>query len=337
MGIGLIEPIPDLDAIRLAYQTTSAATQETPLLEASPLADLSSAARVFVKPESLQWAGSFKIRGAYWRLTRLNPDERKRGVVAYSSGNFAQGLAAAGRAQGVPVTIVMPNDAPATKREATAAFGAKIVLSHHGERPREEAAADLAKQIAETNQLVLLHPFDDPEIVAGQAGAGLEALQQLQRLGASVDMVAVCVGGGGLMGGVALAFHYLSPKTRLFGVEPEGYDGMGQSLAEGEITRVASDRQTICDALQATKPGDAPYLAARRAGVTGITVSDQAVRQAMRYAFEHLKLVLEPSGAVALAALMDGALDAAGRNVLVYATGGNVSVDAFAKHIAGAG
>jgi threonine dehydratase len=326
--------IPTLTELRRAYAATRAVTQETPLLEAPALAEATGAAQVFVKPESLQWAGSFKVRGALWRLLQLGPDERARGVVAYSSGNFAQGLAAAGRVQGVPVTIVMPVDAPEAKRRATERFGARVVLTEHGDRPREEVASQRAREIAETEGLVLLHPFDDPAIVAGQAGAGLEAIAQLGTRAAHADLVLCGVGGGGLIGGVSLAFHYLSPTTDIVAVEPEGYDAMGASLADGEIQRRATGKPTICDALQATSPGVAPFEAARAAGVHGMTVGDAAVRRAMLAAFESLKLVLEPSGAVALAALLSGAVETGGRSVLVYASGGNVSFADFQRHIA---
>lgn len=171
--------VPTLDHLKKAYAVTSQATQITPLLESAALAKETGARQVFVKPESLQWAGSFKICGAYWRLKQLSTDEAKRGVVAYSSGNFAQGLAAAGQALGIPVTIVMPIDAPAAKREATAGYGATVVLTDHGDRAREEVASERARQISSNEGLALLHPFDDPEIVAGQGGAGLEALDQL--------------------------------------------------------------------------------------------------------------------------------------------------------------
>lgn len=327
--------IPTLEELCQAYVATRAATQETPLLEARGLAEVAGARQVFVKPESLQWAGSFKIRGAYWRLMQLSPGERARGVIAYSSGNFAQGLAAAGRAQSVPVTIVMPVDAPESKRLATEGFGAKVVLSDHGQRPREEAAAKLAETISREQDLVLLHPFDDPAIVAGQAGTGLEAIAQLGARAAAVDLVLCCVGGGGLIGGVSLAFHYLSPATEIVAVEPQGYDAMGASLACGEIQRVASGLPTICDALQAARPGAAPFAAAKAAGVHGLTVGDAEVRRALLFAFEKLKLVLEPSGAVALAALLSGVARAEGKRVLVYLTGGNVSLPAFMAHMEG--
>lgn len=325
--------IPDLDHLRRAYALTRQATQVTPLLESAFLAKESGAARVFVKPESLQWAGSFKVRGAYWRLTRLAPDEARRGVVAYSSGNFAQGLSAAGQALGIPVTIVMPVDAPAAKRDATTGYGARVVLSEHGARPREEVAAERAAAIAAEENLVLLHPFDDPEIVAGQAGAGLEALEQLADRNASADMVLCPVGGGGLIGGVTLAFRHLSPDTKLFAVEPRGFDGMGRSLAEGAIEPRPAGAATICDGLMARAPGAAPFAAVAAAGVTGVAVADASVRRAMRIAFERLKLVLEPSGAAAIAALLDGGLAVSGKTVLVIATGGNVALADFTRHV----
>jgi threonine dehydratase len=328
--------IPTLDHLRQAYSVTSQATQVTPLLESAYLARLSGAKRVFIKPESLQWAGSFKVRGAYWRLTRLSPDERKRGVVAYSSGNFAQGLAAAGEALGIPVTIVMPIDAPPAKRDATAGYGAKVVLTDHGDRAREEVAAAKASEIAKEEGLALLHPFDDEEIVAGQAGAGLEALDQLAARKAHADLVFCAVGGGGLIGGVALAFHYLSPGTRVFAVEPEGFNGMGNSLAHGAIETMPLGGKSICDGLMARRPGQAPFEAVSKAGVHGVSVTDASVRRAMKIAAERLKLVLEPSGAASLAALLDGGLDVAGKTVLVVATGGNVSLADFVKHVADA-
>lgn len=325
--------VPSLDHLRAAYAVTSKATQVTPLLESAALARQTGAARVFVKPESLQWAGSFKVRGAYWRLTRLSPEEAKRGVVAYSSGNFAQGLAAAGQALGVPVTIVMPIDAPKAKSEATAGYGARVVQTEHGARPREEVALARAREIAAEEGLTLLHPFDDPEVVAGQGGAGLEAVAQLAERGARADLLLCPVGGGGLIGGVALAFRYLSPETEIVAVEPEGFDGMGTSLAHGAIETLPLGRPSICDGLMARRPGDAPFAAVRAAGVRGMAVPDAAVRRAMKTAFERMKLVLEPSGAAALAGLIEGGADVAGRTVVVIATGGNVSLADFFRHV----
>jgi len=328
--------VPSIDHLRKAYSVTSVATQVTPLLESAALVKLTGAARVFVKPESLQWAGSFKVRGAYWRLKQLSPEEAARGVVAYSSGNFAQGLAAAGQALGIPVTIVMPIDAPAAKRDATAGYGATVVLTDHGARAREEVASERARQISAEQGLALLHPFDDPEIVAGQAGAGLEAIEQLAAKNAKADIVFCAVGGGGLIGGVSLAFHYLSPETITYGVEPEGFNGMGTSLAHGAIETMPLGPKSICDGLMARRPGVAPFAAVNVAGLRSLSVTDASVRKAMRIAFERMKLVLEPSGAASMAALLDGGVDVRGKTVVVIATGGNVSLDDFMKHIASA-
>ncbi|WP_442578583.1 threonine/serine dehydratase [Mesorhizobium sp. ASY16-5R] len=325
--------IPDLNHLKKAYSVTSRATQVTPLMESAALARQTGAARVFLKPESLQWAGSFKVRGAYWRLKQLSPEEAKRGVVAYSSGNFAQGLAAAGEALGIPVTIVMPIDAPAAKRDATKGFGATVVLTDHGERPREEVASARARDISSEQGLALLHPFDDPEIVAGQGGAGLEALDQLAAREAQADLLFCPVGGGGLIGGVSLAFHYLSPKTEIYGVEPEGFNGMGTSISHGEIETMPLVSPSICDGLMARRPGVAPFTAVQAAGVRGLSVSDAAVRAAMKIAFERMKLVLEPSGAASLAALLSGAVDVKGKTVVVIASGGNVSLADFMKQV----
>lgn len=324
--------VPDLDHLRRAYAATSQATQVTPLIDSPALAAHTGAAKVFVKPESLQWTGSFKVRGAYWRLKQLSADAARRGVVAYSSGNFAQGLAAAGQALGIPVTIVMPVDVPRAKSDATRGYGARVVHTEHGERAREEVALERAREIAGEEGLTLLHPFDDPEIVAGQAGVGLEALDQLQRAAAGADMLFCPVSGGGLIAGVALAFHYLSPSTEIVAVEPERFNGMGRSLVHGEIGTVPLTSPSICDGLMARRPGVAPFAALNRAGARPLTVSDDAVRSAMKLAFERLKLVLEPSGAASLAALLSGQVDVGGKSVLVICSGGNVSLADFARH-----
>ncbi|MBX3568003.1 MAG: threonine/serine dehydratase [Rhizobiaceae bacterium] len=325
--------VPDLDHLRRAYAVTVRATQLTPLLDSPALARQSGAARLFLKAESLQWAGSFKARGAYWRLTQLSPDAARKGVVAYSSGNFAQGLAAAGQALGIPVTIVMPVDAPAAKREATAGYGATVVLTDHGDRPREEVASARARDIAGEQGLTLLHPFDDPEIVAGQAGVGLETLEQLAARECHADLLFCPVGGGGLIAGITLAFRHLSPATRIVAVEPAGYDGMGSSVRAGEPVTKPHASGTICDGLMARRPGDAPFAAIGRDGVAAATVEDAAVRRAMKQAAERAKLYLEPSGAAALAAVLEGGFDLSGKTVVVIASGGNVALADFMRHV----
>ena len=325
--------VPTLGHLQKAYAVTRQATQITPLLDSAALARETGAARAFVKPESLQWAGSFKVRGAYWRLKQLSPDEAKRGVVAYSSGNFAQGLAAAGQALGIPVTIVMPIDAPAAKRDATAGYGARVVVTEHGDKAREEVASAKAREISAQENLSLLHPFDDPEIVAGQAGVALEALDQLSAKNAKVDLLFCPAGGGGLIGGVALAFHYLSPATKIIAVEPEGFNGVGNSLARKAIETVPLGAKSICDGLMARRPGESPFAALKDISVRGVTVSDEAVRRAMKFAFERMKLVLEPSGAASIAALMEGGEDLRGKTVLAVASGGNVALADFMAHV----
>lgn len=319
--------IPTPADIVAAHAATRNIARETPLLESEALTRATGAARLYVKAESLQRAGSFKLRGAYWRLCQLSEAEKARGVIAYSSGNFAQGLALAGRELGVPVAIVMPVDAPVMKRQATESYGAKVVLSHHGDRPREEAASTLAADLASDQGLTLLHPFDDPQIVAGQGAAAVEAMAEI--LGAP-DVLVAPVGGGGLLGGMALAVRAANRRAQIWAAEPQGYDGMGQSLAAGTRLKVAGGA-TICDALQATMPGVHPFAACQAAGVQGLAVSDADTARAMRVAFEELKLVLEPSGAVALAAVLAGQVPVAGKTVLVVASGSNIPFARFAE------
>lgn len=319
--------VPTPADLAAALAATRAVARQTPLLESEALTRATGALRLCVKAESLQRAGSFKLRGAYWRLCALTEAERRRGVVAYSSGNFAQGLALAGRELGVPVTIVMPEDAPAMKRQATEGFGARVVLSHHGARLREDVASALAQGLAAEQGLVLLHPFDDPRIVAGQGAAAVEAISQM---GQVPDVAISPVGGGGLMGGTALAVRAANPQAEIRAAEPQGYDGMGQSLAAGRRVK-AGGGATICDALQATMPGEAPFAACLASGVQGVTVSDAQVAHAMRVAFEELKLVLEPSGAVALAAVLAGGVPVQDKVVLLLASGGNIPFFRFAE------
>ncbi len=326
--------LPQPAQMAAAHQALAGKVRLTPLLESDVLARDCGAARLFVKAEGLQRTGSFKLRGALWRLMQLTDAQRARGVVAFSSGNFAQGLAAAGRDLGVPVTIVMPWDAPAAKREATLALGAEVVLSQHGDAPREVVAAGMARDLAAERGLVLLHPFDDVAVIAGQGTAGLEALAQM---GAAVPEVVACpVGGGGLLGGVSLAMRAAHPGVAIWGCEPVGHDGLGRSLRGG--ARVAAPGgATLCDALQAPMPGVANFAACQAAGVHGVAVADGPVAQAMARAFDVLKLVLEPSGAVALAAVISGAVPVAGKVVLVVASGANVAFDRFADCLALAG
>ncbi len=322
---------PSGSELRHAADALRGIVRRTPLLSSAAL-DREIGARVLVKAESLQLTGSFKMRGAYYRLTRLEPARRPAGVVAFSSGNFAQGLAAAGHMIGVPVTIVMPADAPAAKIEATRGWGATVVLSEHGERNREVAASERAEAISAETGAALLHPFDDPLIVAGQSTAAAEMLEQAREVGARLDAVLVPVGGGGLIAGCALACQEAAHAPEVYAIEPKGYDDFSRSLAAGERLGNAIGSSTLCDALQAAMPGKVTFNVAHGRVFKGIAVEDALVRRAMALAFRHLKIVLEPSGAVALAALLSPDLaHLKGRTVAVLASGGNVGLEEFTR------
>ena len=278
--------------------------------------------RCWAKAEVLQPVGAFKIRGAWWRLVNLSDEERAAGFVAVSSGNHAQGVAWAARKLGIRATIVMPEDAPRVKTDATRALGAEIVTYRRPGEDRDEVAAQLLAERGGT----LVHAFGDPWVIEGQGSAGIEITQQL---GQQPSRIIACCGGGGLAAGLALA----CPDAAIHLVEPEGWDMVGQSLATGEIVRVgAAPPRTICDALQpdATKPINLAVLHGR--AEPGVAVTDEEVRAAQRFAFRHLKLVVEPGGAAALAAALAGkvALDEA---AVIMLTGGNVDPLAFAQTI----
>ena len=291
----------------------------TPLVE-SPLLSERVGGRVFLKLETLQRTGSFKFRGAYNRLVQLSQSERGRGVVAFSSGNHAQGVAAAAALLGIPATIVMPADAPRIKTESTRELGATIVPYDRKRQKREEIAA----RIAAEQGAVVVPSFDDPHIVAGQGTAGLEIASQASAYGATLDAVLVPCSGGGLSSGIALALSGASPATRLFTVEPEGYDGVRLSLQGGERTAAAGTRDTIADALTSPGVGVIPFAILKARGARGMAVPDAALMHAVSFATQKLKLVVEPGGAAALAAILSGAFDARGATIAVVLSGGNI-------------
>ncbi len=310
--------MPTREGVRLAAEAVGAILPPTPLL---PL-EIGST-RLWAKAESLQPIGAFKIRGAWWRLSNLIEAERARGVVAVSSGNHAQGVAWAARKLGIAATIVMPRDAPRVKLEATRALGAEIVLY---DRPGEDRDEVAAREI-ERRSAVLVHAFGDPWIIEGQGSAGIEIARQLGRQPSRI--VTPC-GGGGLAAGLALA----CPESAVVPVEPEGWDTVGRAMVAGEIVRVGPNPPpTICDALRpdATKPVNLSVLKDR--AEPGVTVTDEEVRAAQRYAFSHLKLVLEPGGAAALAAALAGKVVLDEDTVLML-SGGNVDAESFAETIA---
>ena len=299
---------------------------ETPLIE-SPALNERLGGRVLLKAETLQRVGAFKFRGAYNRLVQLTPDERTRGVVAFSSGNHAQGVALAAKLLGMPALIVMPSDAPGVKVAATRGYGAEVRFY---DRLTEDRAA-LAAMIAGERGAVIVPAFDDPHIIAGQGTVGLEMIAQAGALGTSLDALLAPVSGGGLLGGIALAVKARSSATELWGVEPAGFEDLRLSLEAGERVAITPTGRSLCDALESPSPGvlTFPLLKAHLAGALAVT--DREVADAMRYAFEVLKLVVEPGGCVGLAALLAGKLPTAGRTFGVVLSGGNVDPELFAK------
>jgi threonine dehydratase len=303
----------------------------TPLIE-SPALNERLGCRVLIKAETLQRVGAFKFRGAYNRLVQLSPEERTRGVVAFSSGNHAQGVALAAKLLGMPALIVMPADAPAIKVAATRGYGAEVRLYDRLKESREAIAAEIAGQ----RGAVVVPAFDDPHIIAGQGTVGLEMVRQAEALGATCDLALAPVSGGGLLAGLSLAVKALSPKTALWGVEPAGFEDLAQSLAAGERVTIKPAGRSLCDALESPSPGEItfPILKQNLAGAVAIT--DAEVTEAMRVAFQVLKLVVEPGGAVGLAALLTGKIKAGPRDTVgLVLSGGNVDPELFSQAIHG--
>jgi threonine dehydratase len=316
--------LPRLADIQAAAQRLVGHAVITPLLM-SPNLDARVGARVLVKAENLQRTGSFKFRGALNALLSLDPDTRRRGVVAFSSGNHAQGVAAAARLLQIPATIVMPTDAPAIKINNTRAYGATII-SYDRQRSSREA---IAENIARERGATIVPPFDDVRIIAGQGTAGLEIAHQTAELGYAIDALIAPCSGGGLVGGIAIAFAALNPVTQIYAAEPIAFDDMRRSLAAGQRTGNGATGESVCDSLLAPMPGILPFEIARRHLAGSLVVSDDEVRRAMAIAFVDLKLALEPGGAAALAALLSGKLACAGKTIAIVASGGNVDPEVF--------
>jgi threonine dehydratase len=321
---GFDDRLPTRADIEAAALRLAGIVVATPLLEA-PLVNARLGARLLVKAEALQRTGSYKFRGAYNALSQFDPAARAAGVVAYSSGNHAQGVAAAATLLGIPATIVMPADAPALKRANTKALGAEIVLYDRYREQREAIAAEIAARRGAT----ILPPFDDPRIIAGQASVGVELARQAAAMGVSLDAVLVPCSGGGLLAGCALALSTASPGTAIYAVEPEGLDDMRRSLETGERQKNDPSARSACDALLSPSPGVLPFAVARRHVAGGLTATDREVARGMATAFTEYKLVLEPGGAIALAAVLAGRIDIAGKTIAVIASGGNVDPAMF--------
>src|SRR5450631_3462885 len=300
----------------------------TPLLS-SPALNERAGTRIFLKPEMLQRTGSFKFRGAFNKMSSIPAAARGGGVVAFSSGNHAQGVAAAARILNMQATIVMPADAPLSKRERTKAYGAEVVLY---DRDREDREA-IANGIAGKRGATLVRPYDDPLVIAGQGTVGLEIAEDMAALGLTPDIVVAPASGGGLISGVATAVKARYPQAILMSGEPDDFDDHARSLRTGKRQRHHAEGRTICDALMAAMPGEMTFAINSRLLTQGITASDAEVGVAVGFAFRELKLVVEPGGAVGLAALLAGRIDVKGKNVVIVLSGGNVDADLFARLI----
>ena len=309
----------DFAAVADAAQQLKGAAVETPLLRSDAL-DEATGARVWVKAECLQRTGSFKFRGAYNKISRLSQAERRNGVVAYSSGNHAQAVAYAARLVGAPALIVMPADAPRVKAEQTRAYGAEVVFYDRVKESREEIAEGYVRD----RGAVMVRPFDDPQIIAGQGTTGLEAARQLEAVGERAELLLCPASGGGLIAGISIAFEQQSPTTRIYAVEPEGYDDTAQSLAAGRRITVQPPGPSVSDSLLTTTPGELTFPINSRRLSGALAVSDEQALSAVGFYAARMKLVVEPGGATSLAALLTGKLEAAGRTVLLIASGGNI-------------
>jgi threonine dehydratase len=278
----------------------------------------------------LQRTGSFKFRGAYNKISQIPPEKRAAGVVAYSSGNHAQGVAAAAKLYGVPAAIVMPSDAPRPKRERTKAFGAEVVLY---DRDREDRAG-IARDLCAKRGATLVPPFDDPMIIAGQGTAGREIAEDMEAIGVKPDIVVIGASGGGLAAGITLALKARVPSAQFYTAEPEGFDDTARSFKSGQRERNPRMSGTICDALMTETPGRVTWEINRKMIGQGVAASDAEVGRAVAFAFREMKLVVEPGGAIGLAALLAGKLGIRGKVVVAVLSGGNVDAEMFNRLIA---
>jgi threonine dehydratase len=324
----MMKTLPGLDDIEAAARRIDGVARCTPLLE-SPALNERSGGRVLLKAEVLQRTGTFKFRGAFNAISKLDRQSWPGGVVAFSSGNHAQGVAAAANICGLAATIVMPADAPTAKREPVKALGAAIV---DYDRERDDRAA-MGAALAREKQAALIPPYDDARIIAGQGTAGLEIARQAATLGLEPDVLLAPCSGGGLVAGCALAMTVLNPAMAVYAVEPAGFDDTGRSLASGRREENSRLSGSICDALLAPQPGELTFAINRDRLRGGLVVDDDQVRAAMRFAFRELKLVLEPGGAAALAAVLARKLATQDRTIAVILSGGNVDADLFAAAI----
>ncbi|RZJ26913.1 MAG: threonine/serine dehydratase [Brevundimonas sp.] len=317
------------EGVRDAARQLSGHAVRTPLIE-SPALNAHLGGRVLLKAENLQQAGAFKFRGAWNRISRLTPDELRRGVVAYSSGNHAQAVACAARMMGTSAIIVMPADSPKVKVEGVIGFGGEVRLYDRYTESREA----IGEEIARTRGSVLVRPFDDPFVIEGQGTTGLEMVEQADAVGATIDQLLCGASGGGLIAGINLTMGALRPDVPVIGIEPRDYNDTQLSMAAGERLTHAPAHGSICDALMTDRPGELTFPINRRLARVE-TVSDAEVAEAVRYAFRTLKLVVEPGGAVSLAALLAGKIEAGDRTTALVLSGGNIDPGLFSDIIEG--
>ncbi len=319
----------NIDMIRAAATRIKGHAVHTPLLNA-PLLDEVAGRRVWVKAECLQLTGSFKFRGAWSALSALDDATRAKGVIAFSSGNHAQGVALAARMHGVPAVIIMPADSPQMKLDNTRAYGAEVITYDRGSEDRDEIGARLSAE----RGLTLVKPFDDPQVIAGQGTVGLEIAEQAAAQGISEADVIVCCGGGGLTSGIALALEADAPGMRVRPAEPEGFDDVARSLRSGGIERNNRMSGNICDAIITPQPGDLTWPILKRLSGPGMVITEDEALQAMAHAWDRLKIVAEPGGAAALAAALFHGDTLQGDDVIVTISGGNVDPAMFARALA---
>lgn len=314
----------NIEMIRAARDRLEGHVRRTPLLN-SPFLDEIAGRRVWIKPECLQHTGSFKFRGGWSAVSAMTPEDRARGVIAFSSGNHGQGVAFAAARHGAPAVIVMPSDAPKMKIDNTRALGAEVVLYDRATQDRDVITARLADE----RGLTLIKPFDEPLVIAGQGTCGLEIAEQAAEQGITGADVLVCCGGGGLASGIALALEAEAPKLRVRPVEPEGFDDMARSLRSGVIERNARLSGSICDAILTPQPGKLTFPILARLSGAGLVVTETEVLNAVALAFTRLKIVAEPGGVVALAAALFHGSEIEGEDVIVTVSGGNVDANVF--------
>ncbi len=324
-----IMTLPTFDDVLEADARIRPHALETPLLRSDAL-DAATGGRVYVKSECLQPRGAFKIRGAANAMLKIPLADRAKGVVAFSSGNHAQGIAFMAKALGMAATIVVPSDAPKGKLDSVARDGAKIITFERNLESREAIAAQI---VAETGG-TLIAPFDHTDVIAGQGTCGLEMIRQAKDLNIAFDHLVVCTSGGGLAAGIALAVEGLSPETQIVLAEPEGHDDFGRSLNVGHALSNEAGTRSLQDALLTPKPGELTFPILKRVGAFGIAISDAQALYAMAFAFKYLRIVLEPGGAAALAGVLSGKLPTNGRTIGITASGGNVDAQTFMRALA---